>query len=404
MASAEIITIGTELLLGELVDTNAGRIARTLRQIGIDVYHICSVGDNTERIATTIDRALDRTRIVITSGGLGPTVDDVTREAVAKASGRALVYSDVLEEQIAARFRRFGRPMSDNNRRQAWIPEGALAIDNPVGTAPCFAAEDTRGRGVVISLPGVPHEVEHLLEQRIVPLLLQKTGGGAITRVKVLRTCGIGESRIDNAIGDLMAGENPTVGLAAHIGETDVRITAKAADLLEANRRIEEMEALVRSRLGVAIYGTGSDTLAEVTGRHLARRGLRLGIMDALSGQRVVAMLTRAGYASLIAPSESLVLSDRHGDAGTPEDARLLERISGEAAAGISTSGMAGVAIVGPSDDAIVAIGAALPEENPVILRRRLFEDNPRGRHWIALQALDLLRRLLIGTLHSPVD
>lgn len=153
---AEIVMIGTELLLGEIVDTNATILARMLRDIGLDLYYKTTVGDNEARITAVLNLALDRSPMVITSGGLGPTVDDMTRQAVANATGRKLVYSEELEGQVAARFRSFGRAMADNNRRQAYIPEGALPLSNPVGTAPCFLSEDLRGRGFIVSLPGVP--------------------------------------------------------------------------------------------------------------------------------------------------------------------------------------------------------------------------------------------------------
>ena len=152
---AEIVMIGTELLLGELVDTNANRLAKALREIGLDLYYKTTVGDNEARITEVLNMALDRSDVIITSGGIGPTVDDMTRQAVANATGRKLIYSPDLEAQIAARFRSFGREMAENNKRQAYIPDGALPLSNPVGTAPCFFCEDIRGRGVVISLPGV---------------------------------------------------------------------------------------------------------------------------------------------------------------------------------------------------------------------------------------------------------
>ena len=162
---AEIVMIGTELLLGELVDTNANRLARALRDIGLDLLYKTTVGDNEKRITEVLNLALDRSDVIITSGGIGPTADDVTRQAVANATGRNLVYSTELEAQIEARFRSFGRKMAENNKHQAYIPEGALPLPNPVGTAPCFLSEDTRGRGGVISLPGVPRELEHMMKQ-----------------------------------------------------------------------------------------------------------------------------------------------------------------------------------------------------------------------------------------------
>ena len=268
---AEIVMIGTELLLGEIVDTNANRLAIALRDIGLDLYYKTTVGDNETRITEILNRALDRSDAVITSGGIGPTVDDLTRQAVANATGRKLVYSDELEAQIAERFRRFGREMAENNKRQAYIPEGAAPLSNPVGTAPCFLSEDRRGRGFVISLPGVPRELEYMMEHTVIPLLVARMGGMKVTKVRVLRTCAVGESNVDRAIGDLMTSANPTVGLAAHVGQTDVRIAAKADTEAEADALIAEMETKLRERLGVAIYGVARESLPDVVGQLLSR-------------------------------------------------------------------------------------------------------------------------------------
>ncbi|MCP4336199.1 MAG: competence/damage-inducible protein A, partial [Gammaproteobacteria bacterium] len=203
-----------------------------------DLYYKTTVGDNEDRITEVLNSALDRSDVIITSGGIGPTVDDVTRQAVANATGRKLVYSIDLEAQIAARFRSFGRVMAENNKRQAYIPEGALPLSNPVGTAPCFLCEDLRGRGVVISLPGVPRELEYMLSKKVIPRLVERMGGAKVTKIRILRTCAVGESNVDRVIGDLMTSRNPTIGLAAHAGQTDVRITAKADTEAEADALI----------------------------------------------------------------------------------------------------------------------------------------------------------------------
>ena len=172
MPSAEIITIGTEILLGDILDTNARFVARALRETGIDLYRKTTVGDNTGRIAQAIQQAMERCDIVLTTGGLGPTVDDPTREAVALAMGVEVEYHPELWEQIKARFQRFGRQPTENNMRQAYIPAGAIPVENPVGTAPSFAIE--RGHKTIISLPGVPREMEYLLEHTVLPYLRQR--------------------------------------------------------------------------------------------------------------------------------------------------------------------------------------------------------------------------------------
>ena len=290
--NAEVISIGTELLLGEIVDTNTTHIARQLRTIGLDLYYTTTVGDNEARSADVIRRALERADVVITTGGLGPTVDDMTRNAVAQATERPLEFRPVLLEQIEARFCRWAKKMSDNNRRQAFVPQGAIAIENPVGTAPCFSVETEQG--VVISLPGVPREMKYLLEHEVLPYLRRRFDLRSLIKTRVLRTAGIGESQVDVALGDLLTAANPTVGLAAHAGQTDVRIAAKAESEDQADRLIAPLEVEVRKRLGPVVYGTGKETVEEVLLRHLAEAGLTLAVAEAGTGGLLTNRLSTA--------------------------------------------------------------------------------------------------------------
>jgi nicotinamide-nucleotide amidase len=276
---AEIVSIGTELLLGKIVDTNAAYIAQQLATIGLDLYYKTTVGDNEGRITSVLQQALARSDVVITSGGLGPTVDDVTRQAVARAVGRELVLDEKLLAQIEARFARHGFTMSENNRRQAYIPQRAIPIENPVGTAPAFIVETEQG--MIISLPGVPRELKHLMATRVIPFLREKLQTGqVIIKSKTLRTCGIGESTVDSRISDLMRSSNPTVGLAAHPGQTDVRITAKAEDEAQADRLIAEMEEKLRERLGDVIYGIEAQKLEDAVAGMIAERGLSVAVVE----------------------------------------------------------------------------------------------------------------------------
>ena len=279
MPSAEIITIGTELLLGEILDTNAQFLARCLRDVGIDLHRKTTVGDNVRRIAEVIQEAFDRCDIIITTGGLGPTVDDPTREAVALAVGVNTEYRPELWEQIEARFRRFGRIPTENNRRQAYIPQGAKAIENPVGTAPIFIFE-YRSK-VIISLPGVPREMEFLMEHEVIPFLRHHYELQGIIKSRVLHTVGVGESQIDDLIGDLEELRNPTVGLAAHSGQVDVRITAKADSVKAADELINPIEIALRSRLGDCVYGVDQETLEEVALRSIAKHHWSITTVEA---------------------------------------------------------------------------------------------------------------------------
>ncbi len=246
MPSAEIITIGTEILLGEIVDTNTRYIARTLRGMGVDLYRTITIGDNVERIAEAIRHSMERAEIVITTGGLGPTVDDPTREAVAKAIGVETEFREDLWEQVVAVISRYGRKPSENQKRQAYVPKGAIGIPNPVGTAPCFIVETERN--AVASLPGVPNEMEHILHELIIPYLQKRFNLNEIIKIRVLHCAGLGEGMIDEKIADLETLSNPTVGLAAHTGVVDIRIAAKAKNEAEADAMIAEIEQQVREQ------------------------------------------------------------------------------------------------------------------------------------------------------------
>jgi nicotinamide-nucleotide amidase len=293
MTSAEIITIGTEILLGEIVDTNTRYIARNLRGLGVDLYRTITIGDNVDRIASAIQHSMERANIVITTGGLGPTIDDPTREAVAKAAGVETEFREDLWQQVVATIARYGRKPSENQKRQAYVPKGAIGIQNPVGTAPCFIVEPPlhlspfsekmegeKERGVIISLPGVPNEMEHILHESVIPYLQKRFKLDEIIKVRVLHCAGLGEGSIDEKIADLEILSNPTVGLSAHTGVVDIRIAAKAKNESEANAMIDEIESQIRERLGAVVFGVDEDKLEEVTLNLMAKRGLTLTAIE----------------------------------------------------------------------------------------------------------------------------
>jgi molybdenum cofactor synthesis domain-containing protein len=338
--NAEIVAIGTEILLGEIVDTNSAYIARQLRDIGVNVYYLTTVGDNLERIAAAIRIALARADVVITTGGLGPTVDDMTRHAVANATDRELEFRPELFEDIRERFRQFGARMSENNRVQAYIPAGSIPVHNRLGTAPCFIVESEQG--TVISLPGVPREMKDLMQVSVLPYLRERTGGKGIIKALVLRTAGIGESQVDARIADLETWSNPTVGLAAHTGQTDVRITARADSEAEADELIAKAEAVVRERIGEYIYGTGTEPLEEAFVTLLREKGLKLAVSycgpetqavaerfryeDVMLAQRyeddLAGLLTRLGRADAVGTDQPAL---DYGELAESEARRLME-------------------------------------------------------------------------------
>ena len=274
MPSAVIITIGTEILLGEIVDTNTRHIALTLRDLGVDLYRTITIGDNVERIASAIRDSMEHADIIITTGGLGPTVDDPTREAVAKAAGVETEFREELWQQVTATIAKYGRKPAENQKRQAVVPKGALGIFNPVGTAPSFIMESERN--VIISLPGVPNEMEHILHESIVPYLQKKFDLHEVIKVRVLHTSGLGEGTVDEKIGDLETLANPTVGLAAHTGIVDIRIAAKAESETDANEMIADIEKQIYERLGNAVFGADEDRLEDVVLDLVAKRGWTL--------------------------------------------------------------------------------------------------------------------------------
>jgi nicotinamide-nucleotide amidase len=261
MPTAEIIAIGTELLLGVTQDTNTRFIVQELNRIGVDIFRSTTIGDNVNRISQVIQEALNRSDIVVTSGGLGPTIDDPTRQAAADAFRVKLVFHPDLWDAIKRRFERAGRILSENNRRQAYIPQNAVVINNSVGTAPAFSIE--KDHKLLICLPGVPAELKYLLQTAVIPLINQKYPLKQIIFSRIVHTCGLGESKVDEMIGDFEKMSNPTVGLTAYPGMVDIRITVKAADENTANQIIQPILDALYQRLGDYIYGLDEEKLVD---------------------------------------------------------------------------------------------------------------------------------------------
>jgi nicotinamide-nucleotide amidase len=281
---AEIIAIGSELLLGQIVDTNTSFIGRSLAENGIELVQTTAVGDDLHRMKEAIKEAITRSQIVITTGGIGPTEDDLTREAVAEVVQHPLVFQPCLMDQIEALFKRRGFRMAENNRKQAYIPEGAVPIENPKGTAPGFIVEGTDW--VTLSIPGVPSEMEYLMEHTVIPYLRKRFNlQRQVIRYRVLRVCGLGESAIGLQIKDLMReSQNPSVGTLASVGDIKIRITAKASDPEEASTLIEKMEQEIRKRLGILIYGVDNETLHGNIAKELERLNFTLSVVETFTG------------------------------------------------------------------------------------------------------------------------
>jgi nicotinamide-nucleotide amidase len=297
MAHVELIAVGTELLLGQLVDTNTPFIAAQLADAGIDVYATHAVGDNRERIAHAISAALERADGVITTGGLGPTVDDLTKEAVCDALGIDSVRHEPTIARMEAFFASIGRPMRENNRKQADLPRGSIVLENPHGTAPGFLVSAFEGK-FVAGLPGVPQEMKPILIDHLLPRLRERFGGERIV-TRVLHTTGLGESEIDHRIEDVFrASENPKVALLAHIGACDVKIMAKAPSEAEAAAMIAPLEKELRARLRGHVYGADDESLAATILALLRKRGWRLATAESCTGGRIASALTSVAGAS----------------------------------------------------------------------------------------------------------
>jgi nicotinamide-nucleotide amidase len=297
--SVEIVAIGTELLLGQLIDTNSAHIARALADHGVDVYAKHAVGDNEERLEAMLRGALERADGVITTGGLGPTVDDLTKEAVARVVGKPLELHEPSLRAIEARLKMFGRPeVGENNRRQAILPAGAIVLDNPHGTAPGFVA--LRGDGKFVAcMPGVPSEMRPMLGARLLPWLVERFGLHGAIFTRTLHTVGIAESELDRRIEDLFRTlENPKIAVLAHDGRVDVKITAKAPDPKTADEMIAPLESALRERIGPGIFGVDDQTLEGAIVQRATALGLWLATAESVSGGGIADAIVRVPGAS----------------------------------------------------------------------------------------------------------
>jgi len=299
VARVEIVTIGTELLLGQLVDTNAAYIARAMADHGVDVYAKHSVGDNPERLEEMLRASIERGDGVITTGGLGPTYDDLTKEVVASVIGAPLELHAPSLAAVEARLRRFGfTEIGENNRRQAFMPVGADVLENPHGSAPGFVA--IRGDGKFIaSMPGVPREMRAMLDERLVPWLVERFALHDAIYTRTLHAVGVAESEIDRRIDDLFRTlENPKIAVLAHEGRVDVKIMAKAGDSAAADAMIAPVEQELRERIGEGIFGVDRQTLEGTIVAECTARGLWLGTAESVTGGGIADAIVRVAGAS----------------------------------------------------------------------------------------------------------
>ena len=405
----ELVAIGTELLLGQIVDTNSAWIAEQLTLAGIDSYFHTTVGDNLDRVVATLRQAADRSDAVICCGGLGPTQDDLTRDAIAAAMGVGLERDAAMVERIRALFVARGREMPDNNLRQAERPQGAQFIAEMPGTAPGLVCP--WGDKVLFAVPGVPHEMREMVAGTIVPELRARAGQRAVIRSRVLRTWGHSESGIAERLHDrleaLDVAGNPTLAFQASGMEgLKVRITAKAPDAARAEELLAVEESEVRSRLGRWIFGADEQTMESVVLEALRARGLTLAVAESVTGGWVAQRLTEVPGASDVLRGGVVAYSSavKQRLLGVPAGPVITEATAAAMADGVRKAlgadvGIATTGVAGPEEAegrpvGTVCLGIAIGE-NVTAREVRLPGDRKRVRQFATITLLDALRRAL---------
>ena len=408
---AEILSCGTELLLGHITDTNATYLAQSLPSLGIDLYFVSQVGDNQGRIVETLRRAWERADLIIMTGGLGPTEDDLARESISALLGETMQVDPTLEAELRAKFASMRATMPERNVKQATVIPSAQAIPNPVGTAPGWWVE--KDKHIIVAMPGVPREMYRMWENEVVPRLSSQTGSVIFTRI--LRVAGLGESSVEEKLGSLIHSTNPTLATYAKNDAIDVRVTAKAATKEEAVRQVDEMDGRVREILGQAVFGTDKDTLASVIGSLLQSRNQTLGVMESLTGGLLSSALTDvSGSSKHFIGGVVSYSTDFKEQMGVPKE--ILEQhgvISEQTAKAMahairvqlgSDFGVGITGVAGPDTQEGKPVGTVyMAVEGPTGLvtsqgsgRNRSREDNKR---LAVLAVLNLLRRFLEGTI-----
>lgn len=406
--NAEIVGVGTELLLGQIANTNAQKISSSLAEVGVNVFFHTVVGDNHERVRDVLKRAVERSDVVIVTGGLGPTPDDLTREAVAAAAGVDLVRDEKLVADIQSIFRRLGREMPEENLKQADLPDGARPIA-PQGTAPGFSLEI--GGSVLFALPGVPWEMTNMLDGSVLPELKERGGEGIIVSRQIL-VMGLGESHTNQTIVDIVEAQtNPTIAFLAGHGQVRVRITAKAPTEREAQTLIEPVDRQIRERLGEHAVPGGHPSVSDALSALLREKDLTVAVAESLTGGLLAAYLTEAEGASDLFIGSAVTYTNKAKHEVVKVDEAILEgpgAVSEEAARALaegardlfgSDLGLSATGVAGPTEQegkpvGTIYVGASFKGRTEA-RHVRGYGDRDNVKRFAVTAALDLGRRLV---------
>jgi len=405
---AEVISIGTEILLGEIVDTNAAFIASRLPQFGIDMLYTSQVGDNPDRLSEIIDRAWKRSDIIFCTGGLGPTEDDLTRETIAKALNETLYQDEAQAEILRNFFQGRGGDMPERNLKQAQLIKSARAIANPRGTAPGWWVE--RENKIIVVMPGPPSEMTRMWEHEVAPHLEKKADSILVSRT--LKTSGIGEGTLDEMIGSLLHSTNPSIGVYARVDGVHVRISAKGENRQKALELIEPVEKEAREILGDSIWGSDDESLSGSIGRLLKNNNLTLGLMESATGGALASSLTDIdGSSSYFKGSIVTYATEAKIMAGvsseTIEAAGVISEETATAMAiaartklqsdiGIGITGIAGGEEVEGQPPGTMHIALADEKNNVTYSHSRYYQGRDAAKRRAVLTALTMLRQHLI--------
>ncbi len=409
---AEIIATGNEILRGRVMDSNSAFLGEELLTMGIETAFRTIVGDNEKDMEEALRRAMDRSDVILITGGLGPTEDDITRKVVAKVARRRLVLNEDALKSVKSKFARLGGGYPSTNDRQALIPGGARLLSNPAGTAPGFFLEEEKT--FIAALPGVPGEMEAIFDEGLRQELEDRFGNRVFFRRRILRTTGMGESKVNQAIQEIMKQGNPVVGLTAKETGVDIHILARDSSPDRSQALVEKTEKAIREKLGDVVYGIEGQELEEVVGALLKQRRVTLAVAESCTGGLIGARITNIAGSSEYFDRVAVVYSniakiemlgvpqekiERHGAVSREVAAAMAQGIRQAAGTtlGLSVTGIAGPG-GGTEEKPVGLVYFSLASDEGVKTSKKTFlGDREQVRSRAAQHGLDMVRRHLIG-------